>query len=265
MYMTSQDNPRVKLDEIKSVYAVGKEIDVICFTETWLHAQVENDLIKLEGYKEPYRRDRTANRYGGVCAYVSDNIMSQRRMNLEPAGIELLWLELKVQLKKVMLGICYRAPRQTLAEATEFLEELQESIVNVIAHGCESIILLGDLNDTCTKWDSIHVTSELKNGLFDMVNLFDMTQLVHEPTYITDNVANILDIVITDSPGYVKKVSVLPPVGSKHAVVQVDFNITYPRDKNYTRHVWDYGKGDYVRLNAAISRHPWEDILHAND
>ena len=79
----------------------------------------------------------------------------------------------------------------------------------------------------------------MSNGLFDLVNLLDMTQLVHEPTYITDNVANILDIVITDSPGYVKSVSVLPPVGSKHAVVQVDFNITYPRDKNYTRHVWD--------------------------
>jgi hypothetical protein len=155
-------------------------------------------------------------------------------MNLEPVGIELMWIELKIQLKKIMLGVCYRAPRQTQADLAEFLDELHSSITNVITYGCESIILLGDLNDTCAKWDSIHVTSELKNGLFDMVNLFDMVQLVHEPTYITDNAANILDIVITDSPGYVKSVNVLPPIGSKHSVVYIDFNITYPRDKSYT-------------------------------
>ena len=200
-----------------------------------------------------------------VCAYVTENIVCERLTDLEPPGIELIWLELKVQLKKVIVGICYRAPRQNREEADHFLELLHTSITNVIARGAESIVLLGDFNDTCTTWDSNHVHSELRNGLFDMVNIFDMVQLVHEPTYILNQSANILDIVITDSPGYVKSIDVLPPLGSHHAALYVEFQITYPRDKNYSRHVWDYSKGNYDLLNLSINSYPWDDILNKDD
>ena len=265
LYMTSRPNPSIKLDEIRSVYAIDKEIDIICVTETWLHDQSDSSKIEIQGYGKPYRRDRQGNRYGGVCAYVSENIVSRRLQHLEPPGIELLWLELKVQLKRVILGVCYRAPRQNQAEAEDFLEQLQASITNVIAHGGESIVILGDFNDTCTTWDSDHVTSELKNGLYDLVNMLDMVQLVDEPTYIKNNSANLLDLVITDSPGYVKNVTILPPLGSGHSVVELQFNITYPRDKSYVRHVWDYDKGDFNQLNTQIGRHPWDQILATDD
>ena len=262
LYMTSQDNPYVKLNEIKSTFAIEKEVDVICISETWLHDQITDEAIMIEGYNKPHRSDRIGNRYGGVCAYVTENIVCERLKDLEPAGIELIWLELKIQLKKVIVGICYRAPRQNREEADNFLELLHTSVTNVIARGAESIVLLGDFNDTCTTWDSNHVHSELRNGLFDMVNILDMVQLVHEPTYILNQAANILDIVITDSPGYVKSIDILPPLGSHHAALYVEFQITYPRDKNYTRHVWDYSKGNYDLLNVSIDRYPWDNILN---
>ena len=55
----------------------------------------------IEGYNKPYnRRDRTGNRYGGICTYVSESIVSRRLSDLEPDDIELMWIELKIQLKR---------------------------------------------------------------------------------------------------------------------------------------------------------------------
>jgi hypothetical protein len=90
LYMSSVSNPRVKLDEIQSVYAIDKGIDVICVSESWFHDQTDKAKIKITGYGDPYRRDRLDNRYGGVCAYISDNIVSQRRLEFEPPSIELM-------------------------------------------------------------------------------------------------------------------------------------------------------------------------------
>ena len=36
------------------------------------------------------------------------------------------------------------------------------------------IIMLGDLNDKCAKWDSDHKESELKNKLTELVNICDL-------------------------------------------------------------------------------------------
>ena len=78
----------------------------------------------------------------------------------------------------------------------------------MIVLGYESLIILGDFNDTCTEWDSNHEHSELGNGLFDLVNIFDMVQLIEKP--ITPTSANIVDLVIMDSPDYIQKTSLLP-------------------------------------------------------
>jgi hypothetical protein len=88
-----------------------------------------------------------------------------------------------------------------------------------------------------------------------------MVQLVNEPTHIVDNTANIVDIIITDSPGYVKSIDLLPPLGSRHASVYLEFEITYPRDKSFKRHIWSYDKGNYDLLNVAIGRYSWNNIL----
>jgi endonuclease/exonuclease/phosphatase family metal-dependent hydrolase len=135
--------------------------------------------------------------------------------------------------------VCYRPPGQNCEEVERFLEQFQASLSLITALSPESVIIIGDLNDKCLPWNSVH--SELKNDLYDIVNLFDMTQLINMPTHITTTPEYtseyILDLIITDSPGYVKTVHVLPPLGSHHATLYLEFEICYPRDKSYLRHV----------------------------
>jgi hypothetical protein len=102
---------RVKLDEIISTFAIEKEVDFICLSETWLHSQISDTQIDIPGYQEPFRKDRKDKRGGGVCAYVTNNLLANRLKDLEPVNSDLLWIELSIQNKKVIVGVGYRPPR----------------------------------------------------------------------------------------------------------------------------------------------------------
>jgi hypothetical protein len=170
-----------------------------------------------------------------------------------------------LQNKKVIVGVGYRPPTPSRQDIDTFLEQFRHSLNSVLTLGAESVILLGDFNDRCTVWDSTHDLSQLGNDFYDLLNFFDMTQLVTECTYFTSHSESLIDLVLTDSPGYVQSVDLLPPLGSHHLTQYVEFKITHPRDKCYQRQVWDYSKGNYELLNNAISRYPWKDILLAEE
>ena len=66
--------------------------DIICVTDTLLKSSVLNNHLRLPGFCSLFRFD--LNRHGGrVLAYVHSNIFCQRRLDLECAGTEVLWLE----------------------------------------------------------------------------------------------------------------------------------------------------------------------------
>ena len=44
--------------------------DIICITETWLKDHIEDNVIALENFHPPIRRDRKDIIGGGVCCYV---------------------------------------------------------------------------------------------------------------------------------------------------------------------------------------------------
>ena len=72
------------------------------------------------------------------------------------------------QCVPVLFGVCYRPPGQSVLEAAEFLEKLEFSLALTTNKSFDSIILVGDFNDTCAIWNSRHVNSELQNNLVDL-------------------------------------------------------------------------------------------------
>jgi hypothetical protein len=133
------------------------------------------------------------------------------------------------------MGAGYRPPRQPVAVVDHFMSLLQDRIDKVLKRKPESIILFGDFNDVCTDWEDEHIRSDLGVKLYDLVNMNDFHQMVREPTHISTYYANILDILIMDSPGYITKQAMLPPLGSNHQIVNAHFKIQYKRDKAYLR------------------------------
>ena len=63
-----------------------------------------------------------------------------------------------------------------------------------------------------------HPTSEIGTKLRDIVLCNNMFQLIDQPTHFTDTSAYILDLMITDSPGYISESGTLNPICDLHHV-----------------------------------------------
>ena len=62
-------------------------------------------ICSLDTYKRPERKDRVGDCHGGVILYVKDNLYCKRRMDLEIAGVENIWIELAENHKRILFGV----------------------------------------------------------------------------------------------------------------------------------------------------------------
>ncbi|VDI46999.1 Hypothetical predicted protein [Mytilus galloprovincialis] len=86
-----------KLDLI----AEYEDFVILSFSETWLNGINSSDSVELLNYQKPFRKDRGLMKSGGgVIVYVKENIHSKRRDDLEVPGVEVIWIQLKINNKK---------------------------------------------------------------------------------------------------------------------------------------------------------------------
>ena len=86
---------RYKFTELKNI--IKNYFDVILIAETKLDYLFSTEQFGINGYKKPYRRDRSEDRFengGGLLVYVNENI-SSKPINIVtlPNDIELIALE----------------------------------------------------------------------------------------------------------------------------------------------------------------------------
>jgi hypothetical protein len=83
--------------------ALAGTYDIITATESWLKTEHLDSDFTIPGYIGPYRRDRPHGRgYGGVIAWVADNMVSKRRVDLEEPDHESLWFEVGNRERKCL-------------------------------------------------------------------------------------------------------------------------------------------------------------------
>lgn len=73
--------------------------DIISFSETWFSCNVDSSEVSLNGFRAPFRNDRTDDGHGGVAVYVKYNIPCLRRHDLEMLNVESVWLEVRLKSK----------------------------------------------------------------------------------------------------------------------------------------------------------------------
>ena len=115
-----------KLDELREM-VLTTNLDILGLCETWLKEEISDQELNIPGY-QLFRRDRISEgprAYGGVAIYIKDNIVCNRRMDLE-TDCEILWLEFDTNLGKTLFSIFYNPSSQTLV----YLDELEKSLQN---------------------------------------------------------------------------------------------------------------------------------------
>ncbi|KAG5885083.1 hypothetical protein JTB14_026227 [Gonioctena quinquepunctata] len=86
-----------------------KKYDVIGLTETWLHPEIPDRALDIEGYRF-IRSDHLVRRGGGTGVYIKNNLVYKVILKGTFDYLEQLWIEIKLEKNKYALGIVYRPP-----------------------------------------------------------------------------------------------------------------------------------------------------------
>ena len=261
LYVRTDQNPTYKIDEIYSTFCIDNKCHVICISETWLNGTIPDCNIELPGYNL-FRRDRYDG-YGGVAIYVSKTIFSSEIVDMRSHVSENIWVLIHIGSKKIALAVFYRPPNADPTQVNNFIEDFQDQLNKIYEHKPHHLLITGDFNDRRYTWSMNHANSDLKNAFFDLLLANNLTQLVNEPTHISNNsTPSILDLFITDTPGIIRTVSVETPIGlCHHSPILCVLKVPVNEVKSYKRHIWLYDKANYNDLNDYLLDLPWNMIL----
>ena len=174
-----------KIDILESELS---NFDFIGLSETWFNPNINSSDINISGFRTPFRKDHSDG-HGGVAVYVKNDIPCARRLDLEILNIECIWIEVRLQTKRILIGTFYRPPNsdQTV------LSNIENSIGLAIDTGISDIIFQGDFNldlresATARKVDNICLQ-------------YDLHQMINDPTHFTETSSSLTDIMLVSNP-----------------------------------------------------------------
>lgn len=180
-------------NELKDV--VGDEnFMILGVTETWLSPEIGNDVLGIDGYGL-VRNDREG-RGGGVAIYYKTNLNIKIHTLEQKQALEQLWITFKIKQETYGLGVVYRAPSQNVSEALNILE----STISDILPEVDNIIITGDLNI-----NMFNLAANSTMQLMSFMDTFKLTQVINEPTRITNYSSTLIDVMLINSNKLVLK------------------------------------------------------------
>lgn len=236
-----------KLDEIRQVLTVAN-IDVACFTESWLSTKKSNRSVSIDGYSL-IRNDRVYATGGGIAVYYSKRVSCTNVFHTElTAGsadrTEGLALDLHVAGHRLLLFVVYNPPGN---DCSNFLEtKLAE-----LATKYEDILLIGDFNTDLLR------PSNKRSQFESVLRNFSICPVSEEATYFHNNGCSQLDLLLTTSAEKVLRFGQVSFPGlSQHDLIfaSLDFDVAEPLTTTTYR---DYVNFDAQSLKDAVLCIPW--------
>ena len=197
-----------------------KPLDILTLNETRLDDNISDKYIEISGY-EIVRKDR--NRIGGgVAIYYRDHLNVRNRDELVPEGVESVCVEvLKTKCTPLLISTIYRPP----SSKVDIFEKIENLIQNLDNENKE-IILAGDVN--CDLLANVH--SNHTNRLLTIANLFQLTQIIDEPTRVTEYTSTLVDWLMTNKPENISNTGVLHLGVSDHSLIYGCRKIAFSRN-----------------------------------
>ena len=228
--------------------------DILCITETKPKNCRDFTPHELDsmGYMSHHSTEGR-----GVSVYVKNNWVAEE-INLASDFVESVWVRLKCDKLKVLIGTVYRSPNSSDANNQALLRLMDDA--SKINHSV--FICVGDFNFKEIDWrtNRVHCTPTHPASLmYDKLNDLFLKQVVTEPTrYREGETQNLLDWVLTNNPDRIENLQCGPPLGEKgdHCTILFKIVVKYShKDKggNYC-----FNKGDYHRIKENLCRIDWD-------
>lgn len=197
------------IDELRA-WVENENLDVLSINESRLDATISNECVALTNYNI-IRKDRNRSG-GGVAIYIRNTINYEWRPQIIPDEMEAVCIDvMKPNSKAFTILSSYRPPN---GDSDKFYKCLETIIAKVDNEGKE-LFILGDLNTNLLSVET-NKTKRLFKGLAE---LYQLTQLINEPTRITESSKSLIDIILTNMPNRIVCSGVLPLGISDHCLV----------------------------------------------
>ena len=214
-------------------------------SESWLDKSVTDSEIAVPGFRM-HRMDRTR-RGGGVLVYVSEDVKSVRRQDIEEDGIEAVWIEARMKKTQVLLCNLYRPPD---AKATWF--DGLGFMLERVAQERLPVMILGDFN--C---DMLCSTSR-SDRLSMIMAEYGLTQMIVGPTRVTQSSGTQIDLLYTSNTDLLRQVGCDEPGLSDHSLIYGVMSDQVGYQRPTFRTIRCFRNCDWERLLEDLDSAPWQ-------
>ena len=170
----------LKFQEVKDLI-VRCKFEVMVLSETKLDETYRDALYNIENY-DMYRQDKRSNS-GGIIIYISKFLPStQGNINNCNDDIECFSVEINCKETKLMIIGMYKNPKMNPNSFKVYFEKMNE----VVFENYENVVIIGDLNFNMLQ----------DNVLSQMCPLYNLTNIITEPTCFKSNNATLIDVML---------------------------------------------------------------------
>jgi len=203
----------MKIDLLRAWVFLHKP-NIITISETWLHNNIADDMIKIEDYVL-YRSDRTS-RGHRVATYVSAFLDSEHVIpSIGPVNFECLFVKVTLHANKnLTIGNIYRPP----SAPSDSMMCILSTINSREKHN--ELIILGDFNRNWLDRSSVNDTN--------LLGSLNLCQLINVPTRVDQRSSSLLDWILVTNPERIITSGVLSDCLSDHSIIYCVWKIKIP-------------------------------------
>ena len=143
---------------------------------------------------------------GGILVYISEDVRSVRRQNLEDEGTETMWIEVRMRKRWVLICNLYRPPGAPVAWMDSLTAMVERAVEEILP-----VIMMGDFN--CNM-----LCPDLKAVRLAMVMPeYGLVQMINGATRVTESSETQIDLLFTTDQDLLDRVGCEEPALSDHS------------------------------------------------
>ena len=233
------------------------DFDAFAVSESWLTKNTPKSRYILDNF-QIFRCDRLNKRGGGLCLYVRKHYICKKIFIPNPNKLaEMLWVEVTTKNAKIAVGVFYKPPKIPYA----CLEKVFDSLLHIHTK-YEHTIFLGDFNINMLEKESLEVKA-LNNFIIEP---FDLTQLIKEPTRITQHSRTLIDLILVGKDENVLFSGCFDAPGiSDHHFTYMAYNIKKEKFKPQIVKSRVFKNFDFKAFSEYTEKLNWESIISVSN
>ena len=233
------------------------DFDAFAVSESWLTKNTPKSRYILDNF-QIFRCDRLNKRGGGLCLYVRKHYICKKIFIPNPNKLaEMLWVEVTTKNAKIAVGVFYKPPKIPYA----CLEKVFDSLLHIHTK-YEHTIFLGDFNINMLEKESLEVKA-LNNFIIEP---FDLTQLIKEPTRITQHSRTLIDLILVGKDENVLFSGCCDAPGiSDHHFTYMAYNIKKEKFKPQIVKSRVFKNFDFKAFSEYTEKLNWESIISVSN